>query len=372
MLITTVPRPLRRTLMLLSTILCVCLSTPGLRGQAASSARPLIQGPIDESVRVTLKDGVRPQTRQDIDVGVLGGDVPLDRIILLLKRSQAAQAAFDQLQQEQQDPKSPLFHQWLTPAQIGRQFGAAPADRTLLLNWLQGYGFHIDSFAKSGLMVVFSGSEAQLEAAFDTSMHSYRSIAGDLHVANSREPSIPAALAPPGPPASQASTNYPVKPLSRIYGAAHLNRGADHAAWSVQPGVPAELTGKASAGAAPANPINPEFSASVGPHPFQLVSPYDFAAIYNVAPLWNAGIDGTGETVAVLAVSDINPGDVDSFRAAFGLPAKPVNMVYYGPNPGLGAAEGEADLDAEWSGAVAKNAGHRRRGGAGYANPPAA
>ena len=27
--------------------------------------------------------------------------------------------------------------------------------------------------------------------------------------------------------------------------------------------------------------------------------PYDFAAIYDVLPLWSAGIDGTGETIAI-------------------------------------------------------------------------
>src|SRR5208283_3774568 len=36
------------------------------------------------------------------------------------------------------------------------------------------------------------------------------------------------------------------------------------------------------------------------------ISPYDFATIYNVLPLWNKGIDGTGQTIAIAGTSDIS------------------------------------------------------------------
>ena len=37
------------------------------------------------------------------------------------------------------------------------------------------------------------------------------------------------------------------------------------------------------------------------------VTPYDFATIYNVLPLWNANppIDGTGQVIAIAGTSDI-------------------------------------------------------------------
>jgi subtilase family serine protease len=42
------------------------------------------------------------------------------------------------------------------------------------------------------------------------------------------------------------------------------------------------------------------------------VGPYDFAKIYNMASSWSANppIDGTGQTIAIVGETDINPQDV--------------------------------------------------------------
>ncbi|MGA8872784.1 MAG: S53 family peptidase, partial [Candidatus Acidiferrales bacterium] len=89
------------------------------------------------------------------------------------------------------------------------------------------------------------------------------------------------------------------------------------------------------------------------------LSPYDFATIYNVLPLWNASpaTDGAGETIAIVAESDILLTDISSFRSFFGLPAKSPTIILDGPDPGtVQGDETESDLDIEWSGAVAKGA----------------
>jgi hypothetical protein len=88
------------------------------------------------------------------------------------------------------------------------------------------------------------------------------------------------------------------------------------------------------------------------------VTPYDFATIYNLTPLWNAGIDGTGQQIAIVAESDIQTTDVDQFRAAFGLPTTHLNVIDNGPPAGLQADsdQQEAEIDVEWAGAIAKNA----------------
>jgi subtilase family serine protease len=90
------------------------------------------------------------------------------------------------------------------------------------------------------------------------------------------------------------------------------------------------------------------------------VGPYDFAEIYDVLPLWTATphIDGTGQTIAIVADSNINVQDVRDFRNFFGLAAKDLVVIVDGPDPGLSTTgdETEADLDVEWAGAVAPNA----------------
>ncbi len=93
------------------------------------------------------------------------------------------------------------------------------------------------------------------------------------------------------------------------------------------------------------------------------VGPYDFATIYNVSSLWSASpaIDGSGQTIAIVGETDINPQDVADFRNFFGLPAltgSQLNIIHNGPAPGIltDGEETESDLDVEWSSAVAKGA----------------
>src|SRR5207249_2041493 len=87
------------------------------------------------------------------------------------------------------------------------------------------------------------------------------------------------------------------------------------------------------------------------------MSPYDFAAIYNVLPLWNQGLDGSSQSIAIVDRSNINLDDVTNFRSRFGLAANKPEIILNGPDPGIVKGdEGEADLDVEWTGAVAKGA----------------
>src|ERR1019366_5633446 len=87
------------------------------------------------------------------------------------------------------------------------------------------------------------------------------------------------------------------------------------------------------------------------------LGPADFATIYDTAPLLAAGVDGRGQTIAVVAQSNIKIADVQEFRSFFGLPALDPVITVNGPDPGIVKDdEGEADLDVEWAGAVAPGA----------------
>src|SRR5208283_1591964 len=112
----------------------------------------------------------------------------------------------------------------------------------------------------------------------------------------------------------------------------------------------------------------PEFTYACGPGGadtcYGLV-PYDFATIYDVLTLWNAAspINGTGQTIAIVGRTDINPDDAKSFWTLFGLgqnsvPMPTLNVIHNGPAPGITDPndEAEADIDTQWSGAVAPGA----------------
>ena len=91
------------------------------------------------------------------------------------------------------------------------------------------------------------------------------------------------------------------------------------------------------------------------------LAPADFATIYDVGPLYISSIDGTGQSIAIVGRTNINIADVQTFRSLLGLPANNPTIVLNGPNPGIlpGGEEGEAVLDVEWSGAVARKAAIR-------------
>src|SRR4029077_2583914 len=96
----------------------------------------------------------------------------------------------------------------------------------------------------------------------------------------------------------------------------------------------------------------PQFTGSDSSGTFYVVGPADFAKIYNIP----TSLDGTGQQIAIVADSNINPQDVTDFRTLFSLPTNPPNIIPNGPDPGLNADEGEADLDVQVAGMVAPKA----------------
>jgi subtilase family serine protease len=88
------------------------------------------------------------------------------------------------------------------------------------------------------------------------------------------------------------------------------------------------------------------------------VTPYDFATIYDVQSLWNSGINGAGQTIAIVGRTGIYASDATNFWQLFGLtvPANKLNIIYNGIYSGITGDESEADIDVQWSGSVAPQA----------------
>ena len=83
------------------------------------------------------------------------------------------------------------------------------------------------------------------------------------------------------------------------------------------------------------------------PYLVEDVSPWDFATIYNVGPVYAAGTDGSGVKLAIVGRTHIGLADVATFRSQFGLPANPPTVVVNGTDPGdLGDAEDGEGIDA--------------------------
>jgi hypothetical protein len=214
----------------------------------------------------------------------------------------------------QQNPQSKLFHNWLTPVQFAARFGVAAQDVHRISNWLEAQGFTIDEIPAGNRLVIFSGSAAQVEEAFHTSLH-YFAIDGVSHIGNVQDPQIPEAL------------------TGMVVGIVSLHDFRRTAASIAR------------------QPLGERLQASEDK---SYLAPGDFAAIYDLNSLYSAGTNGAGVDIAIVGRSNISVGDVANFRSALGLPANNPTVIVDGPNPGVVTAdEDDAVLNVEWSGALA-------------------
>jgi subtilase family serine protease len=298
-----------------------------LAAQASSALpTPRIHGAIDESLRVTLAGNTRPEARAANDLGAVEDSLPLEHMQLLLKRSPATQQALDAYTESLSDETSPNYHHWLTAEQFGSRFGVAQADIDTVTAWLRGHGFTVNTVYPNHILIDISGTAAQVRSAFSTEIHRYQ-VDGKIHIANSTDPRIPAALAPV---VSGIVSLHDFRPR-------------------------------------PMSKARPSFTFGSGSE-WYAVTPADLATIYNFTPAFTAGYTGAGQTIVVVEDTNVySTADWTRFRSAFGLsgytsgsftqihpaPASGTNNC---SNPGINGDDGEAILDAEYASAAAPNA----------------
>jgi pseudomonalisin len=326
-------RHLRPTLFasiaLLSLLPCAFAQSPAPRSRIGV---PMIHGPIVDSDAVTLEGNTHPLARAEYDRGEVAADTRMERMVLVLQPGSQKQSELNELTEAQQNPESPLYHQWLTPEDYGSRFGASAADLARIAAWLQSHGFTVEPPSAGRQIVIFSGSAAQVEDTFHTQMHRY-DINGQMHMANSQDPQIPRALA---------------QVVSGVLSLHDFRR--DSAIRTVRQVAKPENARPENARPENARPDNTEGST-------HYIFPADFATIYDLNPQYTAGKTGTGASIAIVGRSNINLSDVSSFRSTSGLPANQPTVILEGANPGLVSGDqDESTLDVEWSGAVAPGA----------------
>jgi hypothetical protein len=178
---------------------CVVLWAGCVALAPLSIAQGTPQARVMQSVRndklTTLRGNVHPMARAANDRGELPGTQSITRMTLLLQRSAAQETALEQLVAEQQDPKSPNYHAWLTPQQFGERFGPSDSDIETLRSWLSSQGFSNLRISNGKTLITFDGTAGQVRNAFHTGIHRL-SVNGREHFANMQEPEIPEALAP--------------------------------------------------------------------------------------------------------------------------------------------------------------------------------
>jgi uncharacterized protein (TIGR03437 family) len=281
-----------------------------LSSASAVAAPDRIVTSVNPLRTAVLSGKVDPRAQAANDRGLVDPATPLDYVTLLLKPS-GDPAAFIR---EQQDPASANYHRWLTPEQYAERFGLSGADIAKLTGWLAAQGLTVRDVARGRHWITFGGTAERVSSAFRTEIHRYV-VNGETHFANSTAPSIPAAFA---------------NAVSAI-------RGLDD--FGLQSMALKSLT-------------QPAFDSGG----YHYLAPDDIAAIYDLTPIYKAGITGAGQRIAIVGETNINLSDIRAFRKDFGLSPNDPQVISYGSGSVVSGAMAEADIDIEWAGAVARDA----------------
>ena len=206
------------------------------------------------------------------------------------------------------NPGSPAYRQYLSAAAFGAQFGLPLAAIRRAASWFGGHGFTLVNAPANRSYLELEGSVGQLQSTFGVGIADRTDAAGDAwHVAIG-SPSVPAALRPF------------VRALS----------GLD---------------------TSPASRPQPRFGPPNGLHPA------DLAKAYGVDSLRAQGLDGSGQSVAVVSFDTFDARDISTFDQATGISGPAVQTVRLpGAAKKPGDGETEVSLDLETIRAIAPKA----------------
>ena len=210
----------------------------------------------------------------------------LDHLAVLLNRSPQREQAFHKFLDDQQDPSSSQYHHWLTPGQIGEQYGLTTNDLAQVKSWLASRGLQVESVSKSRTVITFNGTVAALESALSLKFHSYDLPLNEAAKGSSTrrlsidaEPRIPLALAPV---------------IRSFSGLAQ---------------IPIHAYSQAKVKPLVATPQYSNCSSSGDCQHF--LTPDDFETIFNTPSL--AGLPGGGQRIAIIGRSRVDPDDLNGF-----------------------------------------------------------
>jgi kumamolisin len=214
------------------------------------------------------------------------------------------------------------------------------------------------------------GLKVRNQAQLDALVGSGHTISASQYAARFGPDPVPARLAVAAveaaglravwqPPSSLIAADGPAPVASQLLGVDienyRLPDGSIFYATLDQPHLPAAIAA-ASSGVSGLDNYRRDHGYAVRPGG---LTPDDVLSYYNLKPLRDAGLDGSGETIMLPEIDDLpNMADLDKFATKFGLPPfEPVLTLKRDPNWGSPEkAQGETVLDLEIIHEVAPNA----------------
>jgi subtilase family serine protease len=231
-------------------------------------------------------------------------------------------------------PGSPSYHQYLSPDQFGRRFGASAAQLRRIRGAFARHGLRLGDPSAGRLSIPLAANAGTVERGLDVQLRRVRDRRGQAVVAATRAPAIAAGAAAGVQSIVGLDSSATPQPLTRR---------ARHQGPLAQPLDGGEAFGAstaASAGPQPCSQATNVGGDDGGYTDNQLATAYGFDGLYR------AGDDGTGTTVAIYELQPDNPSDIAAFESCYGISTS-ISYISVDGGAGHGPGSDEAAFDIE-------------------------
>jgi subtilase family serine protease len=288
----------------------------------------------------------------------------------------------DTLVQDQRTKGSPNYHRWLNQSDFNARFSPTSEEVKAVSNFLRAHGLTVTDVAENNFYVNVSGTIANVEKAFNVRIDSY-AFDGQTYYSNTADPSVndssgglvaavtgmddygyhpnvAVPIAADGSPSSFVPLNSVPNGAffeGQCFGSTEMD------AFDTEDGsITATYTGNRY-GADILNNEHPQ--ANAGHRAPCGYSPDEMQTAYDMKPLYDQGLDGSGQTIVITDAfgSPTIRQDAAAFSELYKLPKIDLTVdrapgVWHNDSRVLDAASwaGETTLDVEWAHAMAPGA----------------
>ena len=294
-----------------------------LIGVSVISIRLIAQA--SQGQRIALTGQAVPLVSHAHLLGTASGQQQLNLSIGLQLRNQQELA---NLLHNIYDPRSSLYHHFLTPQAFANEFGPTAEQQQQVIDFLHGQGLTVTSVSPNGLLIDATAAVTEAEAAFHVTINNYQ-VGTNRFFANANPPTIPASLSSLIVSIGGLDNSVRLRPLYHLGGSGNGKPG-----------------------------IGKQRAPHAHPHAAQSgFGPSDLAGAYDLSPLQKAGIQGNNQTVAVFELDGYPSGDITQYLQNYNLGNPSIsNVLVDGFDGSAGAGAIEVDLDIEVVAAMAPKA----------------
>ncbi|GCE28775.1 hypothetical protein KDA_42590 [Dictyobacter alpinus] len=275
-----------------------------------SIERPYMQGKRLPGHAVPLLNNLKP-------LGHTDKNQPLRLSVVLRLRDEPG---LDALIASQDDPTSPFYRHYLNSQEFNSSFAPTQATVDEISTYLRQQGFQITSISPNHVLIDVSTTVATAEHVFDVTFYDYQLRTRVVYAPNI-DPVVPDSL---------------INAIQTIVG---LNDIALYHPNYIQSNH---------------QPLYPHAGPGGG------FTPDELRAAYNVQPLIDAKMDGTGQTVGLFELDGYDPADIHAYRQRYKLGALHAsNVLLEGASDTPGKNALAATLDMEVISALAPGASQK-------------